>query len=377
MAINETWIEKDPKVLRGHGKTITSEAMEQNFYNAFIGSTRRAIIQTELQGKTQPGGTTRIFFRKKLDGEGVKGNSDFADNIDEALELWHDVDYELFGNSLKSKNIKIENKLAVDHTRTQFKADLAEWAGTQFSKKIDIAYTRDCTNIVACKSDGVYNVNGTGSIQAGDIFSTRAISAAKKLAKQGRTADGKKVPKIRPFKVTPMSQNGIALTPLQFYVMTIGPNQAEQLKLDPIWLEAQKHADARGALNNIFTGALGIYDGVVIYERGEFDKEDSGIITSKNTDAGRVITNLDDYNGAGGIETELGLFLGAQSGLLAQDDGFDYYEDIVDAGRKFMVGVDRGLGFAKTKFVGKTKEERDSVYHDKDFATILVASALV
>ena len=51
---------------------------------------------------------------------------------------------------------------------------------------------------------------------------------------------------------------------------------------------------------------------------------------------------------------------------------FCVFESSEDAGRKLEVAVDRGLGFAKAHFKGKTTEEQASEYHDKDFGSAVI-----
>ena len=48
--------------------------------------------------------------------------------------------------------------------------------------------------------------------------------------------------------------------------MLVGTWAARYLKADPVWQAAQQNAAIRGSKNPIFTGALGEYDGVVLYE---------------------------------------------------------------------------------------------------------------
>ena len=50
------------------------------------------------------------------------------------------------------------------------------------------------------------------------------------------------------------------------YIMLVGTWAARDLKADPVWQAAQQNAAIRGSKNPIFTGALGEYDGVVLYE---------------------------------------------------------------------------------------------------------------
>jgi hypothetical protein len=378
--IKESWAEKDPKILAAAGKTLTLDVMDQQYYRTFIGSSKRAIIRTNIV-KDKVGGTTRLFFKDKLTGTGVSGNSDFKDNTDNQTILYQDVDYEIFGDSLESKIGEITDKESCDTSKASMKEDLTDWAATEFSKRIDIGFTADCTHIIACKDGGIYTGTDskTDSIKPGDVFSAQAIKAAKKHARSGKTPAGKATPRIRPFRVYPMEEKGVKIPPVELYVMIIGPQQAEQLGNDPEWIEAQKHAGNRGVMNKLFTGAYGIYDGVVIYDRGSYDYNESGIISSKNTAAGAIITNLDDYSGAAGIETEIALFLGAQAGLMPQDEGFMLYEEVRDMGRKIAIGIGRGLSFAKSHFKADPKKPHEvaSVYNGNDMATIAVVSSMI
>ena len=68
--------------------------------------------------------------------------------------------------------------------------------------------------------------------------------------------------------------------------------------------------------------------------------------------------------------------MGATAMVMPMDDGFNYYEDTYDMGRKVEVGIDRHMAIQKAKFVGKTAAEIASAYHNKDFGVIaFVASA--
>ncbi len=378
MAIKQ-WIETDKKVRMSYGREISQEAMELNFFNPLIGTTDRALIRADLVVDEKPGGTTRVYFGDKLTGDGGSGNDDFDDNIDNENIMYMDIPYKLYENSLKSKKLKIINKMAIDQNRTKFKSKLGEWAATKLDKSMMVSFTKDLTNIVACSAQGVHPKNDTSLIDTGDHFSTIHIDEAKERAKNGRDGNGDISPKLKPFKVIVKNTLGIPVS-IDIYLMIIGPSQERSLRQDPLWIEAQKMAKDRGANNPLFTGELGSYNGVVVLSRSAFDHRDSGVITSKSKAAKRYIPNLEDYNGKNGIETEIGLFLGAQAGLLVHDEGFDYYEEEADMGRKFKVGIDGGLGFAKAKFVHDDETEIDEevkkMFHNKDFATIGVISAV-
>ena len=60
--------------------------------------------------------------------------------------------------------------------------------------------------------------------------------------------------------------NRLRVDGMDKYIMLVHPWAARDLKDDPKWLAAQQNANLRGSKNPIFTGSLGEYDGVILYE---------------------------------------------------------------------------------------------------------------
>ncbi len=93
--------------------------------------------------------------------------------------------------------------------------------------------------------------DGLDSLAATDILTLNLISRAKIKAQLS-------APKIQPLRIG--GEN--------FYVMFIHPWQAYDLKAASTgnnWQQIQRDATERGKTNNIFTGALGVYDGVILH----------------------------------------------------------------------------------------------------------------
>ena len=376
-----TWAETDPRVRQQYGREITKISTEMNWWNKFINNSETAIIMTDLRAEKPEGGTVRIYFRDDIEGDGVFGNQNFDENRGKQNSLYQDVDYELFGQSVVSKNKKIESKMAAENFRQKTKTDLPKWIATRTDRIITAKLTAGATNIVACSAaSGVYAANVTTSIKAGDVLSVQAIREMKKRAKNGKDGAGKPHPMIEPAFKKAVTREGDIADYIDYYVLVVGQYGANQLKNDPEWLEAQKLAAARGNTNPLFSGALGEIDGVIVFERNNWNAKRAGILTSdilkfEVTSNGNTVTyatGFNNYAGVTGHKTEIALFLGATAGLLPIDEGFDYYEDDKDAGRKLEVAVDRGLGFAKAHFKGKTTEEQASEYHDKDFGSAVI-----
>lgn len=375
------WAITDPKMRLSYGRQLTTKSTEMMFWNKFMNNNESAIILTDLRTEKPNGATIQVSFRGDIEGDGVFGNQDLEQNRGKQVELVQQIDYELFGQSMKSKNQKIESKAVASNFRQKAHHDLPKWVSKRMDRIITAKLTANASNIIACSAaDGTYSANETISIKAGDRLSVAAIREAKQRAKNGYDGDGNPHPIIEPAFSKAVTREGGIADYVDYYVLIVGQYGASQLKSDPEWIEAQKFAASRGKDNPIFTGAMGEIDGVIVFERNNWNTKRAGILTSditkfEVTSNGNTVTyasGFNNYAGDSGLKTEIALFLGATAGILPIDEGFDYYEDDKDAGRKLEVAVDRGLGFAKAHFKGKTTEEQASEYHDKDFGSAVI-----
>jgi hypothetical protein len=104
---------------------------------------------------------------------------------------------------------------------------------------------------------------------------------------------------------------------LEYFGLVAHPYAIMSLKRDDLqWAQAKRDAELRGPTNPIFTGAVGIWDGVIIYE------------------SNRVPTALD---GAASIAVARNVFFGAQ----AMSRGYAYYPDLVQ--ELFSYGQELGI----------------------------------
>ena len=111
--------------------------------------------------------------------------------------------------------------------------------------------------------------------------------------------------------------------------MVIDPWQARDLKNDPKWLEAQKHANICGEEPPIFSGALGIYDGVVIHESNRVPRTATG---ASNTKVGHA------------------LFLGAQAAVFVEGENPRWVEKKLDDSNKYGIYFECVIGVRKSQF---------------------------
>lgn len=149
-------------------------------------------------------------------------------------------------------------------------------------------------------------------------------------------------PLIRPIKVGSSD----------YYVMFLHPDQVRSLRSASVaagsWFDIQKAALTGGEIedNPIFTGALGVHNGVVLHEWSRLPPAVS--------------------SGANVANTRRAVFCGAQAAALAYGQGTSdapkYIEDTFDFKRQFGVSVQTIAGLKK------------SIFNATDFATIVAAT---
>jgi N4-gp56 family major capsid protein len=187
-------------------------------------------------------------------------------------------------------------------------------------------------NYSATHSTALATVDGTT-----DILNVAQISLAKRLAQLAN-------PKVRPVKI----DNGE-----EYYVMFVHPLCARDLKNSTPWQEAQKWAMPRGSDNPIFTGMLGVWDGVIL-------KESPKVLLLHNVGTG------------GTVDVAMNSLCGAQALGFAQAD---YPENggakVVLTEKKFDYDNQMGVQIKSTFAHGKC------VFNSKQHGVVSVFSAAV
>jgi len=299
------------------GKQLWMEAEESLFFKKFIGENEDSIIQKVSDLKKDSGDTITIPLLMKLSGDGVTGDNTLEGN-EEQMTFYHmPVTVDQIRHAVRIKGKMEEQKSAVK-LRTAAKTALKTWLVEKIEKRFFATLGTSPTS-----SRVLYGGDATapGEIVAADKLTTTLISTAKRKAMMA-------TPKIRPVRVDGR----------EYYVMVVHPYAARDLKTDNAWLSAQQYANLRGDANNpIFTGALGIWDGVALWEHPWV----------------RLTTE-----GASGANCCYNTLLGAQAGAWAvaketfwEEEDFDYHNSV-----GFATGVIDG--FKKSQF-GASGSEQD------------------
>ncbi len=314
-----------------------------------MGTDSNSIIQIKEDTSKGPGDRVRCGLRMLLSGDGIEGDATLEGN-EEALTVYTD---DLVINQLRHA-VRSEGKMSEQRipfsVREEARLGLQDW----FADRIDTAAMNQLGGNTG-QSDTRYTGHNTVTTfsstravwptAAGDdteadvasettsaVMSLELIDYAVELA---HTAS----PMIRPVKVKGEDYYVLFLHPYQITDLRTNTNSGQ-------WLDIQKAAMNGGQVtkNPIFTGAHGVYNGVIIHS---------------STRVPSVTSNV--YRG---------IFCGAQAGVLAFGQGYNkntmsWVEELFDYGNQ--LGVSAGLiwGLKKT------------IYNSVDYGSIVIPTYAV
>jgi len=350
------------------------EAMKNLYFGKLVGTGSNAIIERKTDLTKDVGDQIRFGLRMRLTGQG-RSDDQALEGYEEAL-TFHDFSTKVH---LRANAVRAAGKMSMRRTkfdiRSEARSALADWLREMIDDDTVLALS-GLANPAIVDDDGAVESavspstnrkwyggqNASGSIaddsgyDLGDsgiadggtseissyLFGTAVISLIKRKAQLA-------TPKIRPAVVDGK----------EVYVMLIHPYQAKALKAETAWKEAQQYAQVRGSKNPLFTGALGMWDGVVIHE---YERILTRTGDGTGTDPSTYFESDDPC--AQNITVARALFLGAQAGVHAYAQMPGWYEKNFEYGRVPGVATDIIYRAAKTRF------------NSEDFGVITVDTAV-
>ena len=279
------------------------------FFTKFTGKGATNIIQIKEELRKQAGDTINIPLLMPLSGAGVTGDNILEGNEEALMYRDFKVDIDQIRNGVRIEG-KMEEQRTAINMRKDARTALADWLATTVDKKIFAALSDSPT-----ADRIVYGGSATSesSIGASDIFTADLIGKAKRVACENEDT------MVKPVKIDGMD----------VYVLILDQWQTRDLMNDTNWLEAQRFANVRGKDNPIFTGALGMYDGVVVHT------------------CNRILRTA---TGSGGAKVGHALFLGQQAAVFALGSSPTWEEDTFDYKNKVGFAFGRIMGIKKSQF---------------------------
>lgn len=293
-------------------KKVWHEGVKDSYFDKFTAMDGSNVVHQNKDLTNVKGDSVVFGLMMNLSGAGVEGNRAILSGNEEALNIYDfTVNTQLVRNAV--------SRFEADDQKTQYdmlkeiKGALKQWLSDWLDNKLITKLTTTMPN----PTETVYAsaANTVSSTTANDKLTTALISRAKRKAMMH-------APKVQPIKVDGMDK----------YIMLVSPWAAKDLKDDAKWLAAQQNANVRGSKNPIFTGALGEYDGVILYEYERVSLSNGGASSANVC-----------YN----------LLLGKQAACFAVARPAKHIEQIDDYGNIAGNGIAFYGAVEKTKFNGK------------------------
>ena len=333
------------------------EALKSTMMYKIMGTDKRAVVQKLTNLEKSAGDVIKYDLLMQMTGAGVVGDNRMRDN-EEALVYYQDsITIDQLRNAHAFRRMSQQRTL--HDMRMDAKSNLADWFSGKFDtygfKELcgDTSFTSFVNTPTDPDSDhyilsGDVSHTGTivtdeGSLGTNDQIQLADLDFAKESAKT-------LTPPIRAANY----DGG------EYYVVILHPYSATDIRLDVAnsayidWPTIQMYANKRGLKNPVFTGALGVYNGMILMES----------------------TYLPAFDGAASNTVRRNLFLGSQAGAFALGNAYDGIE-------KERVGKDNIMswyeqtddyGNEKGISVGSIFGIKSTLFNSKDFARIIISS---
>ena len=311
-------------------KELFTAAKKDTYISRFFGGSNAGIqVLTDL--KAARGKDVTVGLKMKISGSGITGDNTLAgnevaiDSYTQTITLDQLRQGVISTGKMHDKKHLIEfRKEALDSLKVWFaetmEKDMIDTLSGVASNSSNVAtYTfgTDCTYTLWNNSGGTNTVPTTttpaGDLAATDVMTPELISYACARAKV-------LAPKFSPIRVGGKD----------YYLLLVHPETAHQLKNNSDWMAAQQYAMPRGGDNPLFTGALGMWDGVVIHDH---DQRQKGTVNA--------------------VKANRNLFLGAQAGIVAFGGDHNWHEESVDRGNKLSISASIIYEMSKATFNSK------------------------
>ena len=328
------------------------EALKNTLFKKFLGTDKKAIIQRLTDLEKQNGDVIKYDLLMQMGNEGVKGDSRMKGN-EEALTYHQDyVTIDQLRNAHSFRRMSAQRTL--HDLRADAKGNLADW----FADKYDTyMFNVLCGNTSHSFGQAAQAPDSNHYVVSGDVTKTGTIATDEgNLSNndQIQLADldfAKEAAKTLSPMIRPCMIDGE-----EYYVVVLHSYSVTDLRLDIAnssytdWPTIQMYANKRGLQNPIFTGALGVYNGMILFE------------------STRIFSPVSNVR--------RNLFLGAQAGVFAignaykmleqrrvgKDNLMSWYEDVDDYGNENGVAVGSVFGMKGCRF------------NSEDFGKIVISS---
>ncbi len=249
------------------------DQVKKSYFSRFMGGSD-SIIHEKTDFTKQKGETMTFGIRMRVTGSPITGNATVKGKEDRLNFYSFNVTLERYRYAIMDDGALTRQRFVGD-IPTEIRSALTDWGSEQIDQMAFDA-------IKATPTEAVYGGDATSvaTLEADDVITPARISKVKVLALTRRSSS--LVP-LRPVKVEGK----------EYLVLLLSPDQVYDLKRNSEFSQAQREAAERGSNNPIFSGMVGVWDGVIIHSHDNVPVYSNG--------------------GSGSVTYSHGVLLGAQA----------------------------------------------------------------
>ena len=273
----------DAEAVKLWSKKLFRESLNNTTMAADIGSNSGSIIQQLDDTSKGAGDRIRTILRMQLEGDGVQGDNTQEGSEEALITYTDDIFIDQLRHAVRSKGRMSEQRIPFG-IRNEARIGLQDWWANRFDYAIinqlsgntaqtDTRYTGNQA-VTAMDSNHEFRPNSKTTDATLSAADTMSITLIDSLVEKAETLS---VP-IRPVMVGGQPHYCLYLHPSQVTSLRTSTNTGQ-------WLDIQKAAMQGGRIadNPIFTGALGVYNGVVLKKNVRIPLGVNGTATVANT----------------------------------------------------------------------------------------------
>ena len=221
------------------------DQVKKSYFSRFMGGSD-AIIHEKTDFTKQKGETMTFGIRMRVTGSPITGNATVKGREDR-------LSFNSFNLTLERYRYAIMDDGALTRQRfvgdipNEIRSALVDWGSEQIDQMVFDALSASPTEAIYAGS-----ATSTGTLTASDLVTPALISQMKAKALTRRAAN---IIPMRPVRVDGKD----------YLVLLLSEDQIYDLKRNSEFIQAQREAAERGSSNPIFTGMVGVWDGVVIH----------------------------------------------------------------------------------------------------------------
>jgi len=332
----------DNKAVKLWSKSLFRDTLTKMYFKKFMGEGSGSIVQILPDTKKQTGDNVTYALRMQLTGTGRTGQEVLEGNEEDLAFYDTSLTIDQMRHAVRI-NPTITQQRVEYNLRKESRDALSDWWAQRFDSYMfrylagDTSLTFASNTAVSADASHVLfasTCTAESQLTTAMTFSLAHIDKAVRIAKAGS-------PLIRPVNIDGDSYYVCVLHPYQVYDLRTSTATGQWFDIQKSFMEGNGRKD-----NPIFSGALGVYNGTILYE-------------SNNVHTGSY--------GASSATVYRALFMGAQAGCIAfgQKDGVDnmtWDEELFDYGNS--------LGVAASCIWGIQK----NIFNSEDYGTVTIAT---